>query len=50
MTTLRIKALLGAGCMSLATIGSANAGGFSRGSADTDIQHALERYLCDADS
>ncbi len=37
MTTLRIKALLGAGCMSLAMIGSANAGGFSRGSADTDI-------------
>lgn len=37
MTTLRIKALLGAGCMSLAMIGTANAGGFSRGSADTDI-------------
>lgn len=37
MTNLRIKALLGAGCMSLAMIGSANAGGFSRGSADTDI-------------
>lgn len=37
MTNLRIKALLGAGCVSLAMIGSANAGGFSRGSADTDI-------------
>lgn len=37
MTNLRIKALLGAGCMSLAMIGTANAGGFSRGSADTDI-------------
>ena len=37
MTNLRIKALLGAGCMSLALIGTANAGGFSRGSADTDI-------------
>ncbi|CAM5608048.1 hypothetical protein MAUB1S_10312 [Mycolicibacterium aubagnense] len=37
MTNLRIKALLGAGCMSLAMIGTSNAGGFSRGSADTDI-------------
>lgn len=32
-----LKSLLGATCLSLAVIGSANAGGFSRGSADTDI-------------
>jgi long-chain fatty acid transport protein len=32
-----LKSLLGATCLSLAVIGSANAGGFSRGNADTDI-------------
>lgn len=32
-----LKSLLGATCLSLAIIGSANAGGFSRGNADTDI-------------
>lgn len=37
MTILRLKALLGAGCFSLALMGSAHAGGFSRGTADTDI-------------
>lgn len=37
MTNLRFKALLGAGCVSLTVIGSAHAGGFSRGTADTDI-------------
>jgi long-chain fatty acid transport protein len=37
MNTLRLKALLGAGCFSLALIGSVHAGGFSRGTADTDI-------------
>ncbi len=37
MNNRRLKALLGAGCFSLALIGSAHAGGFSRGSADTDI-------------
>lgn len=37
MNNLRLKALLGAGCFSFALIGSVHAGGFSRGSADTDI-------------
>ncbi|TGQ69326.1 aromatic hydrocarbon degradation protein [Mesorhizobium sp. M00.F.Ca.ET.186.01.1.1] len=37
MNNLRLKALLGAGCFSLAMIGSAHAGGFARGTADTDI-------------
>ncbi|AZO42972.1 MULTISPECIES: outer membrane protein transport protein [Mesorhizobium] len=37
MNNLRLKALLGAGCFSLALMGSVHAGGFSRGSADTDI-------------
>ncbi|MBZ9710531.1 outer membrane protein transport protein [Mesorhizobium sp. ESP7-2] len=37
MNNLRLKALLGAGCFSLALMGSAHAGGFSRGTADTDI-------------
>ncbi|QKC96528.1 outer membrane protein transport protein [Mesorhizobium sp. NZP2298] len=37
MTILRLKALLGAGCCSLALMGSAHASGFSRGTADTDI-------------
>lgn len=37
MNNRRLKALLAAGCFSLALIGSAHAGGFSRGSADTDI-------------
>ena len=37
MDILRLKALLGAGCFSLALIGSVHAGGFSRGTADTDI-------------
>lgn len=37
MNNSRLKALLGAGCFSLALIGTAHAGGFSRGSADTDI-------------
>lgn len=31
------KSVLGAGCVSLAVVGSASAGGFSRGTADTDI-------------
>ncbi|MBZ9997922.1 outer membrane protein transport protein [Mesorhizobium sp. BH1-1-4] len=37
MNNLRLKALLGAGCFSVALMGSAHAGGFSRGNADTDI-------------
>jgi long-chain fatty acid transport protein len=37
MINLRFKALLGAGCISVAMMGGAQAGGFSRGSADTDI-------------
>jgi long-chain fatty acid transport protein len=37
MNGLRLKALLGAGCFSMALAGAAHAGGFSRGSADTDI-------------
>ena len=37
MTNPRFKALLGGGCLSLALIGAAHAGGFSRGTADTDI-------------
>lgn len=37
MNIPRLKALLGAGCFSIALIGAAHAGGFSRGSADTDI-------------
>lgn len=37
MNNPRLKALLGAGCFSLALMGSAHAGGFSRGTADTDI-------------
>ncbi len=37
MIDLRMKALLGAGCFSLAMVGAAHAGGFSRGTADTDI-------------
>ncbi|TPM34865.1 outer membrane protein transport protein [Mesorhizobium sp. B2-3-5] len=37
MNNLRLKALLGAGGFSLALAGSAHAGGFSRGTADTDI-------------
>ncbi|MCO5062823.1 MAG: outer membrane protein transport protein [Rhizobiaceae bacterium] len=37
MNRLLLKSLLGATCLSLAIVGTANAGGFSRGSADTDI-------------
>ena len=37
MNSLRLKALLGAGCFSMALAGAAHAGGFARGSADTDI-------------
>lgn len=37
MTRLRLKLLLGATCLSMAAVGTAHAGGFSRGSADTDI-------------
>lgn len=37
MDILRLKALMGAGCFSLALVGSVHAGGFSRGTADTDI-------------
>ncbi|QPC92561.1 OmpP1/FadL family transporter [Mesorhizobium sp. INR15] len=37
MNNFGLKALLGAGCFSLALIGTAHAGGFSRGTADTDI-------------
>ncbi len=37
MDNLRLKALLGAGCFSMALVGVAHAGGFSRGTADTDI-------------
>jgi long-chain fatty acid transport protein len=36
MTSVRLTALL-AGCVSLAAVGTAGAGGFSRGNADTDI-------------
>ena len=37
MNRLLLKSLLGATCLSMAVAGTANAGGFSRGSADTDI-------------
>jgi long-chain fatty acid transport protein len=37
MTILRTKELLAAGCFSVALIGTAQAGGFNRGTADTDI-------------
>lgn len=37
MNTLRLKGLLAAGCFSVALAGAAQAGGFSRGTADTDI-------------
>jgi long-chain fatty acid transport protein len=37
MQYLRVKALLGVGCFSMALAGAAQAGGFSRGNADTDI-------------
>lgn len=37
MNTLRLKALLGATALTVAAAGAANAGGFSRGTADTDI-------------
>ncbi|MGN6303771.1 MAG: outer membrane protein transport protein [Mesorhizobium sp.] len=37
MRTFKAKALLGAGSLTLALVGAANAGGFSRGTADTDI-------------
>lgn len=37
MNRLLLKSLLGATCLSMAIVGTANAGGFSRGSADTDI-------------
>jgi len=37
MWTFKAKALLGAGSLTLALVGAANAGGFSRGTADTDI-------------
>ena len=37
MTLLRFNALFLAGCVSLAAVGTAAAGGFSRGTADTDI-------------
>ncbi|WP_315919773.1 OmpP1/FadL family transporter [Mesorhizobium sp. SP-1A] len=37
MSNLRLKALLGASCAALAVVGTAQAGGFARGTADTDI-------------
>lgn len=37
MNAALLKTVFGAGCLSLAIVGSASAGGFSRGSADTDI-------------
>lgn len=37
MRNVRLKALLGAGCFSMVLVGAAHAGGFSRGTADTDI-------------
>ncbi|QDB99193.1 outer membrane protein transport protein [Mesorhizobium sp. 8] len=37
MRTFKAKALLGAGSLTLALVGAAQAGGFSRGTADTDI-------------
>lgn len=37
MNTVRLKALLGATALTVAISGAANAGGFSRGTADTDI-------------
>ncbi|RVD39466.1 transporter [Mesorhizobium sp. M4A.F.Ca.ET.020.02.1.1] len=37
MNNLRLKALLGAGCFSLAAIGSAHAGGLERGGYDIDL-------------
>lgn len=37
MNISRLKALLGATALTIVTIGAANAGGFSRGTADTDI-------------
>ncbi|MEP9371663.1 outer membrane protein transport protein [Mesorhizobium sp. KR1-2] len=37
MNTALLKSVFGAGCVSLAIVGSASAGGFSRGTADTDI-------------
>ena len=37
MNNLRLKALAGAGCLTMALVGAAHAGGFARGSADTDI-------------
>lgn len=37
MNAALLKTVFGAGCLSLVIVGSASAGGFSRGSADTDI-------------
>ena len=37
MTLLRFNAFILAGCVSLTAVGTAAAGGFSRGTADTDI-------------
>jgi long-chain fatty acid transport protein len=37
MNAALLKSVLGAGCVSLAIVGSASAGGFARGTADTDI-------------
>ncbi|MDH6229732.1 long-chain fatty acid transport protein [Mesorhizobium soli] len=37
MNAVRLRTAFGAGCLSLAIVGSASAGGFARGSADTDI-------------
>ena len=37
MSRLVLKSLLGATCLSMAVVGTANAGGFGRGTADTDI-------------
>lgn len=37
MNKALLKSVLGAGCLTLAIVGSASAGGFSRGTADTDI-------------
>lgn len=37
MNRLLVKSLLGATFLSMAVVGTANAGGFGRGTADTDI-------------
>ncbi|MCA0034098.1 OmpP1/FadL family transporter [Mesorhizobium sp. B263B2A] len=48
MNTLRLKALLGAGCFSLALIGTAHAGGFDRGGVNIDQLFDASPYSFDA--